>query len=185
MGSFFSKFSFAFGSQIISFYAFLSGTQIPIDAPHKNIKPVIILVLKFNYGKLLSPGFERFMEILDAKLTEDSEFYKDNDRLSIVLSVGAEWVPFVYKKLPRLDALFSAYYLWSDETHSATEDPPTRRAQIDALYVSSASGTANGGGVLRSETISENAGLLRINYSIIIIQLVTNQVSVSYRSCFV
>lgn len=91
------------------------------------------IFLKFDSDVLLTPGFEQFVELLGDEVKEEKK--RTGRKLRLILSISSNWVRYVYRRMPKFDAYFDAFYLWADETSSTSELPiPSFAVPVDPLH---------------------------------------------------
>nr|CAD2177111.1 unnamed protein product [Meloidogyne enterolobii] len=91
-------------------------------------------VLKFDSDVLLTPGFEQFVELLGDEIKKEKK-RSGMRKLRLILSISSNWVKYVYRRMPKFDAYFDAFYLWADEISSTSEFPiPSVAVPVDPLH---------------------------------------------------
>uniref|UniRef100_A0A915P6U1 Chitinase II domain-containing protein n=1 Tax=Meloidogyne floridensis TaxID=298350 RepID=A0A915P6U1_9BILA len=92
------------------------------------------IFLKFDSDVLLTPGFEQFVELLDDEIKKEKK-RSGMRKLRLILSISSNWVKYVYRRMPKFDAYFDAFYLWADEISSTSEFPiPSVAVPVDPLH---------------------------------------------------
>uniref|UniRef100_A0A914N0M3 GH18 domain-containing protein n=1 Tax=Meloidogyne incognita TaxID=6306 RepID=A0A914N0M3_MELIC len=92
------------------------------------------IFLKFDSDVLLTPGFEQFVELLGDEIKKEKK-RSGMKKLRLILSISSNWVKYVYRRMPKFDAYFDAFYLWADEISSNSEFPiPSVAVPVDPLH---------------------------------------------------
>uniref|UniRef100_A0A915LHA5 Chitinase II domain-containing protein n=1 Tax=Meloidogyne javanica TaxID=6303 RepID=A0A915LHA5_MELJA len=92
------------------------------------------IFLKFDSDVLLTPGFEQFVELLGDEIKKEKK-RSGMRKLRLILSISSNWVKYVYRRMPKFDAYFDAFYLWADEISSNSEFPiPSVAVPVDPLH---------------------------------------------------
>uniref|UniRef100_A0A914LSY7 GH18 domain-containing protein n=1 Tax=Meloidogyne incognita TaxID=6306 RepID=A0A914LSY7_MELIC len=92
------------------------------------------IFLKFDSDVLLTPGFEQFVELLGDEIKKEKK-RSGMRKLRLILSISSNWVKYVYRRMPKFDAYFDAFYLWAGEISSNSEFPiPSVAVPVDPLH---------------------------------------------------